>query len=449
MKRLVLLVMAAIAISHSCYSQEAADSPLDLSRTLRLNYIFSGTATEQDISLAELCSIDGWAGRRVNMDKLPLRGNGQVIMEVRSEEGGEFDKVVYKISFSTLFQEWQATEEATTTRKSFENVFLVPMPSREARLTVRLFDFHGGVSREYSHVVNPKDILIRPTGAEPSPHEWIWKGGDDLEAALDSENRIDVAILAEGYTEDEMDTFMDHAREAMASLWAHEPFGSMKDRFNIVCVKAPSRESGVSAPKRVVWKNTPVGSHFDTFYSDRYLTTLNLFKLHDLLAGIPYEHIIILANTSIYGGGGIYNSYTLTTTGHPGYRPVVVHEFGHSFAGLADEYYYDDQYSEQYYPDTEPWERNITTMKDFDSKWKGLVGKLFETDDTAIDWRGKKTVEGKTAVDLYEGGGYQSKGVWRGFPDCRMNTNSYPSFCPVCREAIRDMILFYTVETGQ
>ena len=145
MKRLVLLVMAAIAISHSCYSQEAADSPLDLSRTLRLNYIFSGTATEQDISLAELCSIDGWAGRRVNMDKLPLRGNGQVIMEVRSEEGGEFDKVVYKISFSTLFQEWQATEEATTTRKSFENVFLVPMPSREARLTVRLFDFHGGV----------------------------------------------------------------------------------------------------------------------------------------------------------------------------------------------------------------------------------------------------------------------------------------------------------------
>lgn len=449
MKRLVLLAVAALAAATLCHSQGIEGSPLDLSKTLRLNYIFSGTDKEQEISLAELCSIDGWAGRRVNMDKLPLRGNGQVIMEVRSEEGGDFDKVVYMTSFSTLFQEWQATEEATTTRKSFENVFLVPMPSGEARVTVRLFDFHDNVSADYSHIVNPMDILIRPTGAEPAPHEWIWKGGEDLDAELDSEHRIDIAILAEGYTEEEMGSFMDHAREAMASLWAHEPFGSMKGHFNIVCVRAPSKDSGVSVPRRGVWKDTPIGSHFDTFYSSRYLTTLNLFRLHEQLAGIPYEHIIILANTNTYGGGGIYNSYTLTTTGHPGFRPVVVHEFGHSFAGLADEYYYDDQFSEQYYPDTEPWERNITTMKDFGSKWKALVGKSFFTDDTPIDWTGKKAVEGKTAVDLYEGGGYQSKGVWRGFPDCRMNTNSYPSFCPVCREAIKDMILFQTVESGQ
>ena len=441
MKRFLLsLAFLALVIS-----AKGNDEGLDLSRTLRVDYIFSGTDKTQDIALAELCSIDGWAGRRVNMDKVPLRGNGQVIMSVR-DDSGEFGKVVYEMSFSTLFQEWQATEEATRTKKAFENVFLLPMPSREAQVTVRLFDFHDNVSCEFSHVVNPSDILIKPVGKQPVPHEWIWKGGEDLDAETDSEHRIDIAIVAEGYTEVEMDTFMDDAREAMNSLWAHEPFGSMKDRFNIVCVKSPSKDSNVSVPRTGIWKDTAIGSHFDTFYSDRYLTTLHLFKLHDVLAGIPYEHIIILANTPTYGGGGIYNSYTLTTAHHPSFRPVVVHEFGHSFAGLADEYYYDDQFSEYYYPDTEPWEQNITTKKDFKSKWEDMVGKVFSLGGTGLEWRGKKNVGDEVTVGVFEGGGYQSKGVWRGSVDCRMNTNSYPAFCPVCQRAISRIIKFYTEE---
>ena len=421
---MLLLALLALA-SPATYSQDDSNGPLDLGRTLRVNYIFSGTDKEQEISLSELCVTDGWAGRRVNMDTVLLRGNGQVVMDVKSHGSDGFDKTVYMTSFSTLFQEWQATEEATHTRKAFENVFLLPMPATEARITVRLYDFHGNVSCQMSHVVKPEDILIRPSVKDPTPHEWIWKGGPDLDVELRPENRIDIAIVAEGYTEDEMDRFMEDSRIAMESLWAHEPFGSMKDRFNIVCVKAPSKDSNVSEPKKRLWRDTAVGSHFDTFYSDRYLTTLNLFKLHDILSGIPYEHIIILANTDTYGGGGIFNSYTLTTAHHPLFKPVVVHEFGHSFAGLADEYYYDDQYSEQYYPDTEPWEPNITTMKDFHSKWEDMVGK---------------------DAGIYEGGGYQSKGVWRGSKDCRMKTNNHPAFCPVCQRAIGRMIRFYTEE---
>ena len=71
------------------------------------------------------------------------------------------------------------------------------------------------------------------------------------------------------------------------------------------------------------WKHTAFGSHFDTFYSDRYLTTSRVKAINDALAGIPYEHIIILANTEQYGGGGIYNAFTLTTAHHPNFRPVV------------------------------------------------------------------------------------------------------------------------------
>ena len=145
-----------------------------------------------------------------------------------------------------------------------------------------------------------------------------------------------------------------------------------------------------------------------------------------MLAGIPYEHIIILANTDNYGGGGIFNSYVLTAAHHRLALPVVVHEFGHSFGGLADEYYYDDQYEESYHPDAEPWEPNITTRVDFDSKWKDMMG--------------------KDGVGLFEGGGYQSKGVWRPCEDCRMKTNENPDFCPVCEKALRDIIHFYTEE---
>ena len=151
--------------------------------------------------------------------------------------------------------------------------------------------------------------------------------------------------------------------------------------------------------------------------------------MHDRLCGIPYEHIVILANTDTYGGGGIYNSYTLTTALHSAFKPVVVHEFGHSFAGLADEYYYDDMYVQYYYPHTEPWEQNITTLKDFGSKWKDMMGEI--------------PGQAGNDVGLYEGAGYQSKGVWRPAPDCRMHTNKADCFCPVCQRAISRIIEFY------
>lgn len=380
--------------------------------TLRVDYVFTGTDKEAQIAVDEMC-VDGlWAGRHVNMDKVPVKGNGQITLRSSVD-----DRVLYKTSFSTLFQEWQATEEATRVRKSFENVFLLPMPEEKARITVELYDFHSRLAASYTHEVDPSDILIRPVGKDTQPFEYVWKGGS-------TEDCIDVAIVAEGYTAEEKDLFMADAAATAEAIFSHEPFASMKEKFNMIAVPLVSEDSGVSVPRDGNWKRTALHSHFDTFYMARYLTTLRLRELHDKLAGIPYEHIVILANTEVYGGGGIYNSYTMTTAHNSAFKPVVVHEFGHSFGALADEYYYDDQFVEYYYPDVEPWEKNITTMADFASKWKPMMG--------------------KEGVSLYEGGGYQSTGVWRGAEDCRMKSNTIDCFCPVCREALKDMILFYT-----
>lgn len=379
-------------------------------KTLRLDYTFYGTDKSAGIALDELRSIEGWAGRRSHMDEAPLRGNGQITL---STPDGD---ILYRTSFSTLFQEWQNTEEATQVCKSFENVFLVPMPEGKATVTVELFDSHGNPAASLTHPVDPADILIRPAAAAAPFRELMINGP--------AEQCIDVAIVAEGYTAAETELFLENATKAMDAIFSHEPFKHLRDRFNFRAVCPESKDSGVSIPGKGLWLDTPLHSHFDTFYSDRYLTTLHVKDLHDVLAGIPYEHIIILANTDNYGGGGIYNSYTLTTAHHPLFNQVVVHEFGHSFAGLADEYYYDDQYSDYYHSDCEPWEQNITTMYDFASKWQDMMG--------------------QDGVGLYEGAGYKSKGVWRGAPDCRMKTNKAPGFCPVCQRAIERIIRFYT-----
>ena len=406
------LLIFSILLTSSIYASAQRFEDYFEDRTLRLDYTFAGDEVLHEIYVDELVSLPHWYGRRERLSELPLRGNGQIT--VRSKKDSV---VIYRHSFSTLFQEWLATDEAKHTQKSFENVFLVPFPKDPVEIKVELFDYHNEVVNSLTHTVDPKDILIRKAGERNiTPY-------DVLHQAADTTRCIRIAFVAEGYTSDEMDHYLADCQKAIGSLFNHEPFKSMQDRFNIIALKSASEESGTSEPSKGIWKHTALGSHFDTFYSDRYLTTLHLKRLHDILAGTPYEHIIILVNTSHYGGGGIYNSYNLSFTGGEKFLPVVVHEFGHSFGGLGDEYAYGND-DPIYFDDTEPWEPNLTTKATAFIKWENLIK------------------EGKAG--LYEGGGYQEKGVWRGCENCRMRTNEEPEFCPVCQQALKELINFYT-----
>ena len=398
-------------------------------RTLRVDYLFTGNANKQAICLDELSSLPRWAGRRHHLAELPLAGNGQIVMKALPDS-----TVIYRTSFSALFQEWLETDEARTATKGFENTFLLPFPQRPVSVEITLFDSHRRIRARLQHTVDPTDILIRSKGqSHITPHRYLLKNGP-------ADRCIDVAILAEGYTEEEMDTFYQDARIACESLFSHEPFRSMKKKFNVVAVASPSEDSGVSIPRLGEWKSTAFHSHFSTFYSDRYLTTSRLKTLHDALAGIDYEHIIVLANTDEYGGGGIYNSYTLTTAHHPDFRPVVVHEFGHSFGGLADEYFYDEDVMTDTYPtDIEPWEQNVTTRVDFASKWQDMIPEGTPVPTPAENFNLHE-------VGLYEGAAYSAKGLYRASYNCRMRTNEYPAFCPVCQRALKRLIEFYTEE---
>lgn len=433
MKRVFILLLLTISLNTVAqdFKQYFDDA------TLRIDYIFSGNAKHQAIAVDELYRLPHWFGKHERLSELPIEGNGQITVRDHRTQ-----KVIYRNSFSTLFQEWLTYDEAKKpSSKSFENVFLVPYPKDSADVTVELRNNRREVTVSMTHLVAPRDILIRHMGERNvTPYE-------TLQHAADPSRCIHIAYIAEGYTEAEMPVFIKDCRIAMEALFAHEPFKSMRQRFNIIAVKAPSAESGTSEPSKGIWKNTALHSHFDTFYSDRYLTTLHLKDLHNWLAGTPYEHIIVLVNTEKYGGGGILNSYNLSMAHNDYFKPVVVHEFGHSFAGLGDEYAYEKETINMYPTDVEPWEPNLTTLVDFHGKWENLINKKtpIPTPQPA-DLDKPNARRDKWKIGAYEPAGYAQHGVYRGFPDCRMRTNVHPEFCPVCTQALTRLIQFYTGE---
>ncbi|MBQ6966009.1 MAG: peptidase M64 [Bacteroidaceae bacterium] len=446
--------------------------------TLRLDYIFAGNAHEQHIYLQELKKQDRWAGRRSRLAEKFLNGNGQVTVKDHASQ-----EVIYVTTFSTLFQEWLQYDEAKKVDKAFEASYNIPFPKKEIDITVTLTNNHQAVIAEMTHLVDPQDILIRKIGDNGIPFHYVWKGGNstslakaedgprsgkgrtyvaseyDPFAGVNITECIDLAIVAEGYTEAQMGKFYHDCQRAVDALFAREPFKSLKGRFNVVAVAAPSREAGPTVPHRGVWHTTPAGSHYDTFYSDRYLMSQDMHRIYDLLSGVPFEHIMVLVNSDTYGGGGIYNQVTFSTSDHPTFKEVFVHEFGHSYAGLADEYAYDDMDSEWYPADTEPWEPNITTLKDFNSKWADLMPKKQPIPTPIdpkvpnfkqIDKNDMKAMEALNkctqVVGVFEGAGYQSKGCYRPAQECRMKINEVEDFCPVCTRAIQRITDFYTAK---
>lgn len=419
----ILALITCFVVNAQTYDNHFEDA------TLRVDLTFAGSADEQFVALKELSSTPHWWGRRINLDTVPMRGNGDLTL--RNAQG----EVIYMTSFSSLFQEWITTPEAATSVRSFEFTLLCPMPREAATMEVTLRNNHGEVACTLHHNLDPDDVLIRDRAdVEPLPHHYLHRGGD-------SRNCIDVVILAEGYTAEEMELFLKDAQTATDEILHYEPFNEHRDKFNFIAVESASKHSNVSVPQDEAWRVTAVKSNFMTFYMERYLTSDAVYSMYDIVTNIPCEHLIILANTDTYGGGGIYNSYTLTTAHHPAFKPVVVHEFGHSFGGLGDEYFYagGDQNDEMHSLKHEPWEPNITTLVDFESKWADMVDKEVEIPTAVTAER-----SANYTVGVYEGGGYRSKGIYRPADVCRMRNNTADRFCPVCQRALERVILHQT-----
>lgn len=395
-------------------------------KVLRFDYLLSGNYSSAKIVKAEIKKEKIWGGSHNNLiDKSNL---GSYRFQVYDENSGE---LIFLKGFSPLFQEWQSTAEAKVIDKSFYQVIRFPFPKKSIRLKIEKRKYDGQFSEIYSTTINPDNYFIIDENTENIPIEKIRYSGEPC-------NKIDIAILAEGYTEEEMGKFVSDAKSMTDSLFAVAPFSQMKDYFNIYAVKTPSIESGTDIPGEHIYRNTLYNSTFYTFDISRYLTTSDMKTIHDMAAVVPYDQLYVLVNSSRYGGGGFYNFVSVCTTDNKLSSKVFVHEFGHGFAGLGDEYYtsevaYDDYYNLK----VEPWEPNLSTMVNFSTKWKSMVD-----DSTPVPTPRNKKYSSK--VGAFEGGGYISKGIYSPMEDCRMKSNETASFCPVCQQAIREAIIEIT-----
>ena len=394
-------------------------------RTMRFDFILAGNSESTKVFPVSVITEPFWGGSLQNLTDPFNYGNFRY--EVFDAGTGT---VLYSKGFCTLYQEWQTTAEAKRIEKSFHEVATFPFPKNKVRFVLSIRGRDGLFTKLYETDIDPASYFIINEKPDEALATRIYGSGDP-------HTSLDIAFLSEGYTKGEMGKFRADVKRMADILFEEAPFDKYRERINIWAVEAPSQESGTDVPGEGIYVNTALNSSYYTFDVDRYLTTQDIRSVNDYAAAAPHDQIVVLINSPRYGGGGVYNYYSAVTSDHKFTPQVFTHEFGHGFAGLADEYYSSEVAYEEFYPlAVEPWEPNITTMVNFESKWKDLIAK-----SVPVPTPNTKKYTGVTG--LFEGGGYSAKGIFRPSFDCRMKSNEAESFCEVCQRAIEEMILLY------
>ena len=422
MKTKISLLLITCLCSLACLAQSDFDKHFT-KKSLRIDFALSGNSQFQAAAIQQLREEPVWGGPVKNLiDKFNYGGYYVNIYDKSNNE------LIYSRGFNTLFEEWRSTEQAKTETQAWTNSISVPYPKATVTVEITAHDkadmqFHPLLKMD----IDPTSIFIDRGKLKDNKVTQIQYKGDSSE-------KVDLVFIAEGYTADDQDKFVADAKKFTESLFQTPPYTTQRENFNVWAVNLISEDRGTDISGKGIYKNTALNSGYYTFGVDRYLTTPDMKSIRDAVWNVPCDAIFLLVNTDTYGGGGMYNFYAMGTADNERTQHVFVHEFGHSFAGLADEYFssevaYQDFYNLKY----EPWEPNITTLVDFDSKWKDLLPAQTPVPTPLDDAH-------KDNPGVFEGGGYISKGIYRPMDHCMMR--DYAPFCPACSRAILRMIDF-------
>lgn len=458
MTRFLLTLAAAAALSAA---QPSAP------RTMRLDYVHSGSASEETLALDSIALEGAWPGP---LDRWIDETNlGKYYFQVIDRAT---NRPIYSRGFASVYGEWETTGEAKLAPRAFPESVRFPAPGAPVQVVIKKRGPRNEFREIWSVVVDPADPAIN-RAAPPKLNVW---------AVLENgapRDKVDLLLLGDGYTSAEMDKWHGDARRLTDTLFAASPFKEHKRDFNVWAIDTPAQESGVGRSSDGVWRRSPLGAAYDAFGSERYVLAFDN-RWREIAAAAPYEFVEIVVNDRKYGGGGIFNLYATVAADNAFTPYIFVHEFGHHFAGLADEYYTSDVSYGSPTERPEPWEPNATADPQA-AKWNPLLSagiglpspwpkvefEKMEQDTQARrrairaghrpeeemealfrDERRRETAMlagGPNAgkVGAFEGALYEAKGYYRPQQDCIMFTRDEVGFCAVCRRAIERIIGLY------
>jgi len=437
-------------------------------QTLRLDYLHTGMAGEEHFALDEVVVEGAWPGpadRWIDESNL-----GRYYFQVLDRRT---NRVLYSRGFASIYGEWETTDEAKKERRGFSESLRFPMPDGAVQVVVKKRGELNEFREVWSVVVDPADPSINRA---PPPKHRVWPVMQNGEPR----DKVDLLLIGDGYTAAETEKWHRDARRMADTLFAASPFKEHRADFNVWALDLPAEESGVARPSDGIFRRSPVRAAYDAFGSERYVLTFDNKRLREAASAAPYEFIEIVVNDRKYGGGGIFNLFATVSADNAFTPYVFVHEFGHHFAGLADEYYTSDVAYGSPTQRPEPWEPNATADP-LAAKWKELLTrgidlpslwpkKEFEQMEQAIQERrrairaqhrpeadmealfreerglatrllGSGPNAGK--VGAFEGAMYEARGYYRPQQDCIMFTRDEVGFCAVCRRAIERVIRMY------
>jgi hypothetical protein len=455
-----------------------ASAPGPSPRTFRVDYFHTGNATEERFSLDRLVVEPlPWPGSPARaVDETNL---GKYLFEVRERDT---NRLVYSRGFASIYGEWETTPEARDMNRTFHESLRFPTPTRPVQVLLKKRARDNSFREVWSFTVDPADMFVDPV--EPASPGKPLKLVDSGAPA----DKVDLLILGDGYTEKERAKFEKDARRLVDILFTYSPFKERKRDFNVWGLMPAARQSGISRPSTGVHRDSPVGATYDAFGSERYVLTFENRRFRDIASFAPYEFVEILVNGNTYGGGGIFGLYSTVAADSLWSPYVFVHEFGHHFAGLADEYYTSDTAYAPAEERVEPWEKNVTALKEPQAlKWNKRVAagtplptpwkkEAYEAHARGVqEERRRIRAERRPEADMdalftaqrdweetffraeprasetgaFEGALYEARGYYRPQLDCVMFTRDRVPFCSVCQDALSEVIDLYAGPGGK
>jgi hypothetical protein len=440
-----------------------------LDKAMRLDYFHTGGPNTDVVALDRIVSDGPWPGSRVHL--VDSSNLGKYLFEVRDRTS---KALLYSRGFASLYGEWETTPEVRQVHRTFHESLRFPWPKAPVIVNLQKRDRENRFREFWSTEVDPVSRFVNTADLPAAgPVQVLFENGPRAE-------KVDLLVLGEGYPEAGLAKFHADARRLVEALFRVEPFRSRRRDFNVRLLDLASPAAGVHRARAGEHRRTPISTEYNIFDSERYVLTHDNRRLRDVAGSAPYDFLEILVNDAQYGGGGIHQ-FQATASVDSGFAEYVfIHEFGHHFAGLADEYYTSDvAYETGAAEHVEPWEPNVTALHDpVRLKWADLVtaGTPLPTpwEKTAFEKRSQEVqvrrrqlretgaperlmdelfreeLAWSTAflggmpysgrVGAFEGASYEARGLYRPEADCIMFTRNPAGFCRVCRRAIDRVI---------